>query len=79
MNEYVLPDRLNLGHKPLYTFEELDIGQAFMNGYNKDDCIKLSRWTYFNLTDNHLGVMTKELRETPSRIFFKCDMEVWLS
>ena len=39
MSEHVLPDRLNLDHKPLYTFEELGIGQVFMNGYNKDDCV----------------------------------------
>lgn len=77
--EHVLPERLNLDHKPLYTFEELDIGQVFMNGYSQDDWIKTSRYTYFNLTQNHIGIITKELREFPSRIFFKCDMEVWLS
>lgn len=78
MSEHVLPDRLNLDHKPLFTFEELDIGQTFRNGYSKDDCVKTSRWTYFNLTDNHLGVITKDLREIQSRIYFKCNMEVWL-
>ena len=77
MNEHVLPKKHNLSNKPIFTFEELDIGQAFMNGYSKDLCIKVSGRMYFNFTDNHLCRLTPELLKIPSRIYFKCDYEVW--
>ena len=77
MFEHVLPNRLNPDNRPLFTFEELDIGQAFMHGYSKHFNIKISRYMYFDLIDNHIGVITKELRTIKSRIYFKCDYEVW--
>lgn len=77
MSEHVLPDKYNPSKAPLFLFEELDIGQAFMNGYTKDLCIKVSRTMYFNFTDNALCRLTRELLSSPSRIYFKCDYEVW--
>ena len=77
MTEHVLPDNLNPNNKPLFTFEDLDIGQAFLHGYSKKFGIKISRYMYFNFDDNHIGVITKELRTNTSRIYFKADYEVW--
>ena len=75
--EHVLPKWHNPDNIPVFTWEELDIGQAFMNGYLKEFCIKISPTMYFNFTDNRLSRLTPELLAQPSRIYFKCDYEVW--
>lgn len=77
MEEYILPKRYNPDNKPVFTWEELDIGQAFMNGHCKGFCIKISPTMYFSFDDNRLSRLTPELLATPSRIYFKCDYEVW--
>lgn len=67
----------NPDNKPLYAYTELDIGQAFMNGYTHDYCIKLSRTMYFNFDDNKLCRLTPEMLKFYNRMYFKCDYEVW--
>lgn len=72
MREIFNPD-----NKPLYDFTDLDIGQAFMNGYTQDFCIKVSRTMYFNFDDNALYRLTPEMLNNHNKIYFKCTYEVY--
>lgn len=67
----------NPDNRPLYDFTELDIGQAFMNGYTQNFCIKVSRTMYFNFDDNSLCRLTPDMMKLYNRMYFKCDYEVW--
>ena len=67
----------NPQNRPLYDFTELDIGQAFMNGYTQKFGIKVSRTMYFNFDDNELCRLTPDMMKIYNKIYFKCDYEVW--
>ena len=67
----------NPDNKPLYDFTDLYIGQAFMNGYTHDYCIKVSRTMYFNFDDDALCRLTPEMLNNHNKIYFKCMYEVY--
>ena len=72
MGEIFNPD-----NKPLYDFTDFDIGQAFMNGYNQQFCIKVSRTMYFNFDTNSLCRLPPDMMKVHNKMYFKCDYEVW--